>query len=99
MPHASLSEQAEDDLAEIWAFIAIDNVRAAEKTIAKIRTACQLLSEFPGMGPRRPELLRSLRSFPVGNYVIFYRPATHGIDVARIIHGNRNIKRIFRQQK
>src|SRR2546426_12044880 len=99
MPHASLCEQAEDDLAEIWAFIAIDNDRAAEKTVAKIRSACQLLSEFPGVGPQRPEILRGLRSFPVGNYIIFYRPATHGIDVARIIHGKRNVKRILRSRK
>jgi len=99
MPYASLSEQAEDDLAEIWAFIAIDNVRAAEQTVAKIRSASQLLSEFPGMGPQRPEIRRGLRSFPVGNYIIFYRPATHGIDVARIVHGKRNVKRILRKGK
>jgi toxin ParE1/3/4 len=99
MPYASLTEQAEDDLAEIWAYIAVDSARFADQTVAKIRSACQLLSEFPGMGPVRPELRRGLRSFPVDNYIVFYHPAIHGIDVARIIHGKRNIKRIFRGRK
>ena len=35
MPFANLSEQAEDDLAEIWAYIAMDNISAADRTIAK----------------------------------------------------------------
>jgi len=95
MPYAELSEDAEDDLAEIWAYIALDNVRAADKTVQKIRRTCQMIAEMPGMGPERPELAPGLRSLPQGNYIIFYRPAAHGIDVARIIHGKRNLPRIF----
>ena len=99
MPYANLSEEAENDLAEIWAFIAFDNSRTADQTIIKIRSSCQLLAEYPGFGPARPELARGLRSFPVGNYIIFYRQAAHGIDVARVIQGKRNMKRIFRKRR
>lgn len=99
MPYAEISEQAEDDLSDIWAYVALDNTAAADKLISTLRQKCQLLAEFPGGGPERPELSRGLRSFPVGNYVIFYRPAPHGVDVARVIHGKRNIKRIFRKRK
>jgi toxin ParE1/3/4 len=96
MPSANLSDDAEDDLSDIWTYIALDNPRAADSFVAKIHKTCQLLSEFPGGGPLRPELARGLRSFPVGNYLILYRPASHGIDVARVLHGKRNIKRALR---
>jgi toxin ParE1/3/4 len=39
-----------------------------------------------------------LRSFPVGEYLIFYRPLSDGIELARIMHGARNIRRkMFRK--
>ena len=45
----------------------------------------------------RAELGEGLRSFPVGNYLIFYTPAADGIDVARIIYGGRDLPGIFRK--
>ena len=99
MPFANISDEAEEDLAEIWAYIALDNSRAADKFIEKLRRTCQILSEFPGMGPMRPELAKDLRSFPVGRYIIFYRRSEQGIDVARVIHGMRNIKRVLGKRR
>jgi toxin ParE1/3/4 len=32
-----------------------------------------------------------LRSFPVGNYVIFYIPIPDGIEVVRVMHGRQDI--------
>jgi toxin ParE1/3/4 len=58
-----------------------------------------LLSEFPGLGRPRDELAESLRSFPVGNYVIFYLPLGDGINVIRVLHGARDIRRrMFRNR-
>ena len=43
--------------------------------------------------------LRGLRQFsvaaPFGKYVVFYIPTTKGIDVARILHGSRDIDSIL----
>jgi toxin ParE1/3/4 len=36
------------------------------------------------MGRARPELAPDLRSFPVGNYVVFYRPMPAGIILVRV---------------
>jgi toxin ParE1/3/4 len=47
------------------------------------------------MGRVRDELVPSLRSFPVGKYVIFYRPIENGIEIARILHGARDLPSIF----
>jgi toxin ParE1/3/4 len=43
------------------------------------------------MGQQRPELAANLRSYSVGNYVIFYRPVQKGIEIARVIHAARDI--------
>jgi toxin ParE1/3/4 len=47
------------------------------------------------MGREREELSARLRSFAVGNYVIFYRPAKDGIEVVRILHGARDFPPLF----
>ncbi len=45
----------------------------------------------------RPELGEGIRSFPSGNYVIFYRTVEGGIEIMRVLHGARDIEKIFAQ--
>ena len=45
------------------------------------------------MGPRRPELGTELRSFAVARYVIYYRPIEGGIEVIRVLHSARDVRR------
>lgn len=74
MSRAQLSLKAHWDLEEIWLYIAQDSPRAADRLIGRIHEKCQVLAESPHIGRSRPELAVDLRSFPVGNYVIFYPP-------------------------
>jgi toxin ParE1/3/4 len=53
-----------------------------------------LLAIQPRAGRLRPELAPELRSFPVGRYVVFYRPQDDGIDVVRVLHSARDIESI-----
>jgi toxin ParE1/3/4 len=46
---------------------------------------------MPFMGQARFDLAPGLRMFPVGNYLIFFRPIEGGIEVIRVLHGKRNI--------
>jgi toxin ParE1/3/4 len=39
------------------------------------------------MGVSQDELKTHLRSFSVGNYLIFYFPIENGIDVVRVLQG------------
>jgi toxin ParE1/3/4 len=89
---------ARRDLLQIWAYIAVDNLTAADNLLDLIDEKIQLLAESPGLGPRRPELGRSLRSFPVGHYIIFYRRRRDGILLVRVLHGARNLRRVFRRR-
>lgn len=56
---------------------------------------CRLLADMPGIGRSRAEFEPELRSFAVGSYVIFYRPLADGIEIARVVHGARDLDRIF----
>ena len=47
------------------------------------------------MGRARPELAADLRSFPVGNYIIFYRPIEDGVEIVRVLSGARDIDALF----
>lgn len=83
--------QADLDLDSIWEFIASDSIRAAEKQIERIGDILEMLVENPLAGRERRELRADLRSFPVGNYVIFYIPLHDGIEVIRVMHGRQDI--------
>jgi toxin ParE1/3/4 len=43
------------------------------------------------MGRRRDELRKGLRSFPHGRYVIFYRIGEPGVQIVRVLEGERDL--------
>ncbi len=79
--------QARLDLIEIWTFIADDNEVAADRVLDRIDSVLRMLSERPEAGRARPELAPHLRSFPVGNYVLFYLPLEGGVELVRALSG------------
>jgi len=92
-PH--ISGSAEADLREIWFYVARDNTDAADRFVDRIQKKCQLLAESPRIGRSRAELGPGLRSFPIGNYLIFYRSVHDGIEVVRILSGYRDLDALF----
>ena len=95
MPKARLSRLAEQDLLDIWAYIAKDNQNAADRFTDLLIQKCENLCDFPEIGTRRDELAPFLRSFPVGRYTIFYRVADPGIEVVRILSAYRDLGQFF----
>ena len=90
-----VSDAARSDLDEIWFYIAGDNPDAADKFIRALVSRFPLLASVPEMGRERNELAVRSRSFPVGNYVIFYRPMGNGVEIARVLHGARDLPPLF----
>ena len=91
----TLSAQARQDLKDIKDYIAQDSLDQAASFLRSIGERFQKLADFPGMGRSYDELFPSLRGFPVGNYIIFYRPNEHGISIERILSGYRDIEALF----
>lgn len=91
MSHVTRTPQARRDAISIWQWVADDNPKAADRLLSRFNEVAALLAGKPGMGRARADLAPGLRGFPVGDYVIFYRPIPNGIDIVRIMHGRRDI--------
>ncbi|MEQ1706587.1 MAG: type II toxin-antitoxin system RelE/ParE family toxin [Rickettsiales bacterium] len=87
--------QAEQDLDEIWWYIAQDNPKNADRFLDSIQETCVVVSEYPNMGEARDELFKRLRSFPVGNYLVFYISQKDKLNIVRVLHGSRDLKHVF----
>jgi toxin ParE1/3/4 len=90
-----LTSQARIDLAEIRHYISQDKPLAADRQIETFFKRFHYLAENPELGELRTDLAENLRAFCVGNYVIFYRTASNGIDIIRVVSGHRNLERMF----
>jgi toxin ParE1/3/4 len=90
MPYR-LSPLSEQDLDEIWSYVAEDaSLTTADRLIDDIVHRFELLAEQPGIGRIRPEFGIGMRSFPVENYVVYYRREGDDVLIARILHGRRD---------
>ena len=92
------TELAEQDVLEIWERIAIGggHPRNAAAFIHQIESAIARCSESPLSGRPRDDLLAGLRTKPVGNYLVCYRPIPEGIELLRVLHGSRDLPRQFK---
>ena len=96
MPQANILNSAVADLAEIWAYIALDSPDNADHFVDRIFRICQQgLASNPRLGRTREELSPGLRSLVFESYVIFYHPTPNGVAVVRVLHGMRDIESIF----
>lgn len=90
-----LTVPADKDLDGIWDHVAQDNVAAADKLIDLFYEKFTLIASAPRIGRPCENLRPGLFRVPVGSYVVFYRIAQHHIEIARIIHGARDIESLF----
>ena len=89
------TSQAHLDLVEAALRIAEETPTAADHWLDSLDEKCRLLARMPELGRKRPDLAPDLRGFPIGNYIIFYRPVPDGIQVIRVLHGARDIPELF----
>jgi toxin ParE1/3/4 len=82
-------EEAEEDLLEIWRFIAADSPADADRHIEKMRSATRRLVAFPDSGHFRDDLPNGCRAINVGRYLIVYRTAKGRVEILAAIHGSR----------
>ncbi len=95
MSRYRLTFPAKQDLKEINEYLAWYSPAAARSLKEKIKQQCQLLADFPGMGRNRDRFEPGLRSFPLDDYLIFYRPIAVGIEIVRVVSGYRDLDSLF----
>ena len=97
----SLDPCVEEELWDIWEFIARDNPDAATHVINAVYETMVTLADHPGMGRLRnfhSPRLKNIRSWRVSgfdNYLIFYRSVPKGIQVLHVYHGAWDIDRLL----
>ncbi|MCP9495670.1 MAG: type II toxin-antitoxin system RelE/ParE family toxin [Pyrinomonadaceae bacterium MAG19_C2-C3] len=95
MNGVNLSEDAREDLREIWEFVSAKDAGSATRLLKQITDKFDTLLSFPSAGRERNDLIVGLRSFAAGNYIIFYQPIDDGIEVLRVLHGSRDVSSAF----
>ena len=93
-----LLRAAEEDLSEIFEYLAAENLKAAEGTLTRIEKNLQLLARQPHLGrmPNDEELVRmGYRYLVIGDYLAFYTLEGQTILLHRIIHGARDYLRVL----
>jgi len=90
------SPLARQDYRDIWRYIANDNPAAANRLLWRIDAKLERYADNPRRGATRDNLTPGLRSFPVGNYLVFYRIVPDGIELVRVLHGARDLNALFR---
>ena len=96
-PQVRRTSEARNDLLEILTRIGRTDPKAATRLSAAIDDKLDLLTRFPYMGESCDEYAPQLRQFPVGNFILFYRPVEKGIELIRAFHGARDIPPLFGQ--
>jgi toxin ParE1/3/4 len=91
------SEQAQQDLEGILDYLDSQSTQVTDRFAVKFEQACNLHATHPHIGAGSEEYAPNLRHFTVWNYAVFYRPVEGGIELIRIIHGARDIPKLFEE--
>jgi toxin ParE1/3/4 len=101
-----LRDRARRDLIEIFQrYTREAGVGVARRFRAQAEAAFARLASMPSMGTRYEAdnpAFGELRFFPLASrfksYLVFYRPMPDGIEVARVLHGARDIPSILTEE-
>jgi len=91
------TDQAIDDLADIWNYIAADNPPAADKLIAELLTLFDKTGDFPEIGRAADEIAPGFRTLRRGSYLLIYRIQTTDkpIELVRVVHSAQDWPALF----
>ena len=89
---------ADIDLLEIWSYISQDSFDAADQFLEQLEQQFDLLASSPLIGKKRDELIPGLRSLTYKNYLIFYRTRNNDVEIIRVLHGARDIEKLFKDE-
>ena len=87
---------AENDLEEIFDFIASDSIGNARKYVSGLRKKVKSLGRFPLIHPEREYLPKGYRTAAHGSHVIVYRISGKIVEILGVVHGARDIESLFR---
>ncbi|MDV4154769.1 MULTISPECIES: type II toxin-antitoxin system RelE/ParE family toxin [Rhizobium] len=85
------TNRADEDLIEIWSYIAIGNISAADRVLDAIEARWDNLARHPYSGVARDDIAPGIRHLISGEYLTLYRLSGSAIEIVRVLHGRRKI--------
>lgn len=96
----ALSTPASQDLEEIIAYLLEHGgEQAALRVAVNLEEAFKKLADSPGLGHRRDDLTTSpVLFYSVFSYLIIFKPDTRPLEIARVVHGARDVETLLREE-
>ncbi len=91
----SLTDEAIQDIEDIYNYLSDFSLDAAARFLDTFEQKCETIVRFPRMGRSYEKLESQLRGVPIDGYIIFYRPVDDHIEVIRIVSGYRKLESLF----
>lgn len=89
MAEARFRPRAEADLAEIWEYTKERwSLAQADTYIDALLDAADDIAKRPELGRSAEDIRPGYRKHRCQAHVIFYKPASYGVDVVRVLHGS-----------
>jgi toxin ParE1/3/4 len=85
------TDRADEDLIEIWSYIAVENMSAADRVLDAIEARWDNLARHPYSGVARDDIAPGIRHLVSGEYLTLYRLSDSAIEIVRVLHGRRKI--------
>lgn len=95
MIRVTFSPKSRQDLLAIGDYIARDSRSNARRFVEKLINHCERIGRAPLGYASREDLAAGLRMSVLDRYVIFFRVIDHAVRIERVIHGARNLGRVF----
>lgn len=97
MAELFISNRAQEDLRQIWRYIAAENPAAADRLLLRIDDKLQILRDFPGMGTLRDDIRPGFRMLVVGNHLLLYEHDTlnDAVELIGVVDGRRDLSELF----
>ena len=93
-----VTDSASRDLTQIWCYYdEAAGEEVANRLIARIESLFPLIAENPHIGVLRTEYGAGVRTYRPPNlpYIIFYTISGDTVRITRVVHGRRNLGRLF----
>ena len=93
-----VSPQAEEDIFGVWRYLyERAGIEVANRVESELYAAFDALAQNPRIGHKRSDLTSyPVLFFTVYSYMVVFRSHTP-LEIARVLHGKRNLARIFRR--
>lgn len=95
-PQFRLTKPAIQDIEQIADYIATQSGLAkSENFLSKLDAKFAKIAQFPNLGRQRDEILPSIRSLSIDNYIILYTPQGQDVEIFRVVNGYRDLSALF----